>query len=92
MSRNAIWQGRRYREVGEQTTPEDGWVGSILDPIEGGERIVVRFGDLSLIIHPTDDQWEAAKAGLPIPPDPNADAELAQTLADLTGLRVAILR
>jgi hypothetical protein len=76
MSRNAIWQGRRYREVGEHTTHEEGWVGSILDPLTGGEVVVVRFGDPSLIIDPTDAQWEAAKAGLPIPADPDADVEL----------------
>ena len=86
MSRNAIWQGQPYREVGDYTTPNEGWVGSILEPIEGGTRVAVRFGDPNLIIDPTDRQWEAAKACLAIPNDRDADSELAQALADLTRL------
>jgi hypothetical protein len=83
MSQNAIWMGRPYREVGEHITPEEGWVGSILEPIAGGDRVTVRFGDPSLIIDPTDQQWDAAKAGSSIPPDPKAVAQLMTVLGDL---------
>jgi hypothetical protein len=92
VSRNAIWQSQPYREVGDDTTPNEGWVGSILEPIEGGKRVAVRFGDPTLIIDPTDSQWEAAKVGLPIPRDQGADAELAQVVAGLTKRLVVRVR
>ena len=68
-----------------------GRAGWMADEIDGdtivfedqdGNRWSVSYGDLDLIVDPTDDQLEAALAGEPIPDDPEADAELAAMLAE----------
>lgn len=53
-----------HRGALQHVTDDDG-ASVLLD-----DRIYVRFGDPDLIIDPTDDQVDAALAGLPIPPDP----------------------
>jgi hypothetical protein len=88
MSQHVIWRGDCYVNVGDHATPDEGWIGSVLERLEGGERAFVRFGDPALIVDPTVDQWEAAKAGLSIPGDAKAHAELAQVVADLMHHRV----
>lgn len=59
----AIWMGDVYHVA------EDYGEGLALDHGEG--RVYVPFGDRDLIVDPTDDQVDAARAGLPIPPDPD---------------------
>jgi hypothetical protein len=76
MARHVIWQGQPYRQV-DDLVGEDGWVGVVVESIEDSERVRIRFGDPALVIDPTDAQWDAAKAGEPIPVDPETDRELA---------------
>ena len=56
-----------HRGALRHVTDDDG-AGVLLD-----DGIYVRFGDPDLIIDPTDDQVDAALAGLPIPPDPEGE-------------------
>jgi hypothetical protein len=82
MARQVIWQGRPYRQV-DDLIGDDGWVGVVVESIETRELVSVRFGDAALVIDPTDAQWDAAKAGEPIPVDPEADLELADLAATI---------
>ena len=70
----AIYNGRLATITDTMSRPggnsnEDG---AILD-----EELWVAFGDPNLVVDPTDDQVEAALLGLPIPADPELDAEIA---------------
>ena len=56
-----------HRGVLRHVNDDDG-AGVLLD----GE-VYVPFGDPDLIIDPTDDQVDAALAGLPITPDPEGE-------------------
>lgn len=61
----AIYRGELHHVI------DDAGDGVILDYEDEPGWIKVEYGEDSLIVDPTDDQVDAARAGLPIPPDPD---------------------
>ena len=70
----AIYRGKLYYIA------EDTAAGVILDD---ENSTFVDYGDTALIVDPNDEQTGAALAGLPIPPDPADEEELAALTAKL---------
>ena len=78
----AVFNGQCYRVADEYEVEGRGCVGVMLAPWGGGDPIPVEYGERGLFIDPTDEQWDAARTGEPIPVDPELAAELEGMVAD----------